>query len=1174
MRLIFHMGGKTVNTNCLWKSDLGEGYFRNPVLFTDYSDPDVIRVGDTFYMTASSFSLVPGLPILVSKDLVNWELVNYAINEGLPGESYDKPRHGCGIWAPSIRYHDNKFWIFVGLPDEGIFVTHTEDPYGQWSPLTPLIEAKGFIDPCPVWTEDGKAYVVHAYAKSRTGFKSILGAFEMTPDCKEVLSEDQFIFDGTETQPTIEGPKVYLRNGYIYILSPAGGVKTGWQTALRGKDIYGPYEEQIVLEQGNSYINGPHQGGLVDTPDGEEWFLHFQDRGVYGRICHLQKVEWKEDWPVMGIHVDGHTGQPATVYRKPSGCPMVTPHEPETSDDFSKGKLGLQWQWMANKKEDYYSFSEKGLRLHCVNPSGDTKPNLWQCGNLLTQKITCPSFVMDAKIDVSALPESGRCGVLMLGGQYSGIEFGRGKDVWHVRYMMSEGEKEPTGETVLYQEEWIEDTKEIYVRILFRGDGSSMFLCSSKSEFIEQGTKIVLEPNFEWEETQKRAFPRVYNCLITPPYYPGKAMWTGAKTALYCIDSMVEKSEGYMEVSYVNCTALPEENRGEDRIDPLFLTAKEGNTPMLKRLVEYSKYSLNMRDYRGRGLLHYAAENAYDDATMVEYLMEQVGMDPLEGDSERITPYQLAVEAKNPLVTKFFEQHVGASYDAMYHNPIRTGAFPDPSVVRVGTDYYMVNSSFTYFPCIPISHSTDLVHWEIIGHAITNIQWSMLEGLESGRGYWAPDISHDGKKFYITATYRMNDTDYVCRKQVVVSSERPEGPYSKPAIIDEDGIDPSIFVDEDGRKYMLLNRGARIMELNEDCTEKISEAKLLWYGDMMRAPEGPHLIKRFGYYYLIVAEGGTGIGHRVSVARSRYLEGPYESCPYNPIMRQQNPSAAIQRAGHGKLVKTQNEEWYMVYLCGRLMDGKYTVLGRETALDPVRWTADGWPIVNGLKGPSVLQCMPNLPINKKSRDKNDWFCEVEQLGEDLLIEWNKNWMWVKTPDFTKVEPLMDGGLRLYGGTPLYKVAGNQVYVTRQTDFKHSFCVKVEAFCPKVGSEAGITAYYDENTYLTFGIVRHEEGVYLEVKERIGETLKTSLVDFVSKEEVVSLYLCINTDNSKKEFFYGRDKDRLVRFGELKNVTYLCDEGYHKGKRFTGTMAGIYCVDESESKKTFATFYLQ
>ena len=178
----------------------------------------------------------------------------------------------------------------------------------------------------------------------------------------------------------------------------------------------------------------------------------------------------------------------------------------------------------------------------------------------------------------------------------------------------------------------------------------------------------------------------------------------------------------------------------------------------------------------------------------------------------------------------------------MYKNPIRTGFFPDPSIVRVGEDYYMVNSTFVYFPCIPVSHSKDLIHWEIIGHAIAEPEWCMLDGIEGGRGYWAPDISYADGRFYIIATYRLNDDGTVYRKQIVVSSDRPEGPYSKPAIIDEDGIDPSIFTDEDGRHYMLLNRGARIFELNEDCTKQISEAELLYYGDNKRAPEGPHLL--------------------------------------------------------------------------------------------------------------------------------------------------------------------------------------------------------------------------------------------------------------------------------------------------------------------------------------------
>ena len=687
---------------------------------------------------------------------------------------------------------------------------------------------------------------------------------------------------------------------------------------------------------------------------------------------------------------------------------------------------------------------------------------------------------------------------------------------------------------------------------------------------------------------------------------------------------------------------------------PLFMyAAKLGNFPIVKYIVEYSRASMNTVDDENRNILHYAAMSG--NVELNRYLVEKVGMDITSADINLITPYQIAWEMGHKELLAYYEKRVGAAYEDMYHNPIRTGTFPDPSIVRVGDDYYMVNSSFIYFPCIPVSHSKDLVNWDIIGYAITNPRWAMLDELEGGRGYWAPDISYDNGTFYITATYRLNDTGTVYRRQIVVSSDKPEGPYSEPAIIDEDGIDPSIF-HENGRHYMLLNRGARIFELSSDCKRKLTEPVMLYYGDHKRAPEGPHLIKKDGYYYLILAEGGTGPGHRVTVARSRELMGNYEPCPYNPIMTQTDPKAAIQRCGHGKLVCTQNGEWYMVYLCGRKLEGKYSILGRETALDPVTWTADGWPIVNNLNGPSVLQIRPNLPkapqkpvpqlaqksvqksapksvpkLDQKSvtkavdsfgisdaamsqsnmtqvSDKNG-----ENKGETSLgdgqpegymtnVSLNGDFLQgmltnkVKKHEYTFYDGLpkdfitprppeegaisfRDGRLILKGSSePLSSVKARNILVRRQCDF----CFKAEAAfeVPELdeGQEAGITCYYDENTWVCFFFSREEreDGRYfLQVREHIGQTDICHDKEYVDKPAGENYMLGVETEYLNRRFYYARagkdaqsseaaliSADGAAGLEEktaakLSNVYYLCDEGISFGKRFTGAMVGMY-----------------
>ena len=340
-----------------WVADQGDGTYKNPILYADYSDPDVIRVGDDFYMTASSFNCVPGLPILHSRDLVNWQLIGHAV-ERLPPR-FDLVQPGNGLWAPSLRYHAGHFWIFVGDPDRGILMTRATDPAGPWEPLHVVKKGAGLIDPCPLWDGE-KAYLVHAFAKSRAGKNAILVANEMSSDGRQVIGEEHLLVDGrNDVHPTLEGPKWYRRNGWYYILAPAGGVKPGWQLAFRAKQPFGPYEAKLVLEQGTTDINGPHQGGWVELANGENWFLHFQDLGVYGRVVHLNPVRWVDDWPLMGIDVDGNgVGEPVATYAKPAVAGSVPPEAPATSDTFA-GPLGLEWQWQGNPQPEWASLSAR-----------------------------------------------------------------------------------------------------------------------------------------------------------------------------------------------------------------------------------------------------------------------------------------------------------------------------------------------------------------------------------------------------------------------------------------------------------------------------------------------------------------------------------------------------------------------------------------------------------------------------------------------------------------------------------------------------------------------------------------------------------------------------------------------------------------------------------------------
>jgi beta-xylosidase len=407
-----------------WNPDQGDGTYRNPIICADYSDPDVARVGRDFYLTSSSFNCTPGLPILHSRDLIHWKIINHAV-KNLPHLRYAQVQPGCGIWAPAICHHDGKFWIFFATPDEGIYRVTATDPAGEWTDPHLVQEGKGLIDPCPLWDQDGKAYLAHAYAGSRAGIKHILRIRPMEPDGSRLLSDGKIVFHSPDRHPTVEGPKFYRKDGYYYIFAPAGGVATGWQLVLRSRNIYGPYEEKIVLHQGNTAINGPHQGALIDLPNGEWWFMHFQDTGPYGRIVHLQPVQWRDGWPLIGEdqNSDG-IGEPVTLWRKPDVNGAARKWELDADDEFADGTLGLQWQWQANHKRTWYALGQrKGwLRLF----SEPLAPgDLTKCPNLLLQKFPARSFEARTLLSFSPGADGDEAGLVVTGGSYVALALRR-----------------------------------------------------------------------------------------------------------------------------------------------------------------------------------------------------------------------------------------------------------------------------------------------------------------------------------------------------------------------------------------------------------------------------------------------------------------------------------------------------------------------------------------------------------------------------------------------------------------------------------------------------------------------------------------------------------------------------------------------------------------------------
>ena len=445
-------------------------YF-NPVLHLDYSDPDVCRVGEDYYMTASSFNCFPGLPILHSRDLVNWTPVGAALT-GYEEDFLTSVQHANGVWAPSIRYHDGWFYIFCGDPDRGIFMVRTQDPRGRWEDPVWVVRAKGFIDPCPLWDEDGRAWLSHAAAGSRAGLKSVVFVAPMCPDGTRLLGPSRIVYDGHRTQPTIEGTKFYKRNGYYYIFAPAGGVKTGWQTVLRSRHPLGPYEERIVMASAPGTINGPHQGGWVETPSGESWFLHFQDKGAYGRIVHLQPMTWLDDgWPLIGEDPDGDgVGQPVRSWRAPYGIPNAVPTAAGAltgsdvmpgSDRASTGPYGLplDWQYPAVPSPYWhYALPEGGIRLYSVEQAHKW-PDWRQMKNLLLRKFPAERFFVAAKLVFHPNPQLDErqesAGFLVSGDELAGFNLESAGEGARLHFFVSRPEDGKVVDEVEEETAWI-----------------------------------------------------------------------------------------------------------------------------------------------------------------------------------------------------------------------------------------------------------------------------------------------------------------------------------------------------------------------------------------------------------------------------------------------------------------------------------------------------------------------------------------------------------------------------------------------------------------------------------------------------------------------------------------------------------------------------------------------
>ena len=557
-------------TSQTWNPNLPNGMYRNPILDADYSDPDVCRVGNDYYMTSSSFQCFPGLQILHSTDLVNWEIIGAALtndypllpeNQGTELDWRNRVQHGNYVWAPSIRYHDGWFYIYCGDPDQGLFMTRTQDPRGTWEPLVWVMKGKGLIDCCPLWDEDGRAYLSHGCAGSRAGVKSVLFVAPMSPDGTRVIGPSRIVYDGHEDQPTIEGTKFYKRNGYYYIMSPAGGVKYGWQVELRSRNPFGPYEEYVGLAQGkNKRVNGPHQGAWVDTQNGEDWFLHFQDKHAYGRVVHLQPARWVDDWLVIGEDRDGDgCGDPVDKWQKPN-LPSSGVFQPSESDEFDSIDLGLQWQFQGPYSHYWYftDANHSRLRLYGVEQLKGTR-NLYDVPNLLLQKTPTENFTATARVRFIPNPnykgKDEHAGMVMMGMDYAALKFIQKDNGIALTYITCEKADRGSDEQIVSTVDIPTDKLPEPYTVKYAVDDIPSSRAASQWVYLRvkvhsQGVANQIEGTAEWSYSLDG---KKYTS-IGSPFTMREGKWIGAKLGFYCSRPGKCNDAAFLDVDWIRFT--------------------------------------------------------------------------------------------------------------------------------------------------------------------------------------------------------------------------------------------------------------------------------------------------------------------------------------------------------------------------------------------------------------------------------------------------------------------------------------------------------------------------------------------------------------------------------------------------------------------------------------------
>ncbi|KAL7923342.1 glycoside hydrolase family 43 protein [Trichoderma austrokoningii] len=529
----------------------------------------------------------------------------------------------------------------------------------------------------------------------------------------------------------------------------------------------------------------------------------------------------------------------------------------------------------------------------------------------------------------------------------------------------------------------------------------------------------------------------------------------------------------------------------------------------------------------------------------------------------------------------------------LVRNPILPGFNPDPSILRVGTDYYIATSTFEWYPGVQIHHSTDLANWELVVRPLTRRNQIDLRGEPDSCGVWAPCLTHDGDQYWLVYTdVKRKDGSFKDTHNYIVTAPTIEGPWSDPIYANSSGFDPSLFHDEDGRKWFVnmtwdhrarpnAFSGIALQEFDLIKRKLTGPRKMIFYGTALGLVEGPHLYKRNGWYYLLTAEGGTGYDHAATLARSKSIWGTYELHPHTHIISSKDsPFAALQRAGHADFVETPDGKTYLVHLAGRPIGQKRRcVLGRETAIQEAYWGEDDWLYIKN--GP-----VPSLQVNVPgTRNEDAYWEEKRYTFEDGL---HKDFQWLRTPEPERIFAVEHGKLVLTGRESIGSWFEQSLVARRQTHFSFDAETVVDFLPEDERQFAGLTLYYCRYNFFYLAVTSHSDGQReLQIMRSEASWPEGKLTDRGSRAYFVSLpaegkiKLAATVRGSQLRFYYavliynGEQEGMLRSLGPVLDASIVSDEcgGHQAHGSFTGSFVGVACSDlnGTEKKATFDSF---